>query len=500
MNNLRKISLFVLMAAAIIVIIGFSACEESGVIVPVKGVSLDNNTLVLDADNESHKLTAKVFPENANDKSLKWESTDPDVVHVDANGIITGVNPGTATIIVSTVDGNFTDRCTVTIGPFKTINYSLLKWWLNSENTSSTLTNYIKVVDIPSEAIAGTSSPSEAGTLGKIIKDSGKRVSLIPVLPDEEIGEYAFYGVENLEEVKLPDTLSRIERFAFYNCINLASVDLSNCTNLTEIGQGAFGYCTSLTSIDLSNCTNLTEIGNGFFRNCTSLISVDLSDCTNLNELGGEAFKECTSLASVDLSNCTNLNVIGYRAFALCQSLASVDLSDCTNLNVIGQYAFYNCTSLASVDLSYCTNLTEIGQWAFGYCTSLASVDLSNCTNLAAIGQCAFSFCQSLASLDLSNCTNLNVIGNQAFALCQSLASVDLFNCTNLTEIGRIAFSNCTSANIILPASIISIGTNAFGSDNSTYCQNVTVPTQAVKDLVTVSGYPESRIIGPPAP
>jgi len=59
-------------------------------------------------------LTATVYPENAANKALLWESDDTDVVTVD-NGIVSGVSEGTVKITVTTVDGGKTHVCDVKV-------------------------------------------------------------------------------------------------------------------------------------------------------------------------------------------------------------------------------------------------------------------------------------------------------------------------------------------------------------------------------------------------
>ena len=46
---------------------------------------------------------------------MTWESSAPGVATVDTNGKVTAVAEGTATITVTTTDGNFEDTCTVTV-------------------------------------------------------------------------------------------------------------------------------------------------------------------------------------------------------------------------------------------------------------------------------------------------------------------------------------------------------------------------------------------------
>ena len=61
------------------------------------------------------QLTATVAPANATDTSVTFESDDEAVVTVDANGLVTGIAAGEATITVTTTDGEFTDTSVVTV-------------------------------------------------------------------------------------------------------------------------------------------------------------------------------------------------------------------------------------------------------------------------------------------------------------------------------------------------------------------------------------------------
>ncbi len=72
--------------------------------VPVTGVSLEQSSLKLTKGTGTTKLSATVYPDNATNKSLVWSSSDPKVVKVDENGVVTPIAAGTATITVTTVD------------------------------------------------------------------------------------------------------------------------------------------------------------------------------------------------------------------------------------------------------------------------------------------------------------------------------------------------------------------------------------------------------------
>lgn len=84
--------------------------------VPVESVSLDKTNLEL-TEGGTETLTATITPDNATNKNVTWESSNTSVATVDADGKVTAVDAGTATITVTTVDGGFTDTCTVTVNP-----------------------------------------------------------------------------------------------------------------------------------------------------------------------------------------------------------------------------------------------------------------------------------------------------------------------------------------------------------------------------------------------
>ena len=81
--------------------------------VSVTGVKLDKTELPLVVGGNA-TLIATVEPDTATDKSVTWESSDPNVATVE-DGTVTAVKAGEATITVKTVDGGFTDTCAVKV-------------------------------------------------------------------------------------------------------------------------------------------------------------------------------------------------------------------------------------------------------------------------------------------------------------------------------------------------------------------------------------------------
>lgn len=85
--------------------------------VEVTEIQLSKQTLEVNKDSVI-KITAKLLPENATYKTLKWSSSNESVATVD-NGVIKTIKVGTCTITASTTDGKIKSTCTVNVIPVK---------------------------------------------------------------------------------------------------------------------------------------------------------------------------------------------------------------------------------------------------------------------------------------------------------------------------------------------------------------------------------------------
>ena len=83
-------------------------------VIPVTGVTLDKTSLTL-TEGETQALTATVSPSNASDKTVSWLSNNTTVATVSSDGVVTAKKAGTATITVTTVDGDKIATCSVTV-------------------------------------------------------------------------------------------------------------------------------------------------------------------------------------------------------------------------------------------------------------------------------------------------------------------------------------------------------------------------------------------------
>ena len=87
--------------------------------VPVTGVTLDKTTLELFTGNTA-TLTATVQPSDATNQNVTWESSNTEVATVGANGKVTAVGEGNATITATAADGS---------GKFATCEVTVVHTW-----------------------------------------------------------------------------------------------------------------------------------------------------------------------------------------------------------------------------------------------------------------------------------------------------------------------------------------------------------------------------------
>ncbi|MFJ7699993.1 phage major tail protein, TP901-1 family [Lysinibacillus fusiformis] len=88
--------------------------EETSTPVAVTGMAVDPTTLTV-AEGATGSIVANVVPVNATNKAVTFTSSDNAIATVSAQGVVTGVAEGSATITATTVDGGFTATTAVTV-------------------------------------------------------------------------------------------------------------------------------------------------------------------------------------------------------------------------------------------------------------------------------------------------------------------------------------------------------------------------------------------------
>ncbi|WP_052461863.1 S8 family peptidase [Sporosarcina koreensis] len=92
---------------------------EKARIIRVSGIELDRRTASLTVGNPATvsaiRLTARVLPETAADRTVTWATSDPRVAVVDQNGQVTAVGKGKAVITATTADGSYTAAADISV-------------------------------------------------------------------------------------------------------------------------------------------------------------------------------------------------------------------------------------------------------------------------------------------------------------------------------------------------------------------------------------------------
>ena len=137
--------------------------------VAVTGVTLSHSELTVDR-NGTAQLTAAVEPANAANQKVTWRSGAPAVAQVNRNGLVTGVAEGTALITVTTDDGAFMAKCTVTVtdvnkpaqaedGYYEIATAGQLKWFADEVNSGKPELNARLTADIDLRGVCSAAAP-----------------------------------------------------------------------------------------------------------------------------------------------------------------------------------------------------------------------------------------------------------------------------------------------------------------------------------------------------
>ena len=160
--------------------------------VNVTGVSLDKTSAELKI-NESLGLKASISPADATNKDVTWTSSDEKIAKVDANGKVTAVGVGKATITVTTKDGNFKATCDITVKNeevqvVKVIGVSLDKTSVELKiNESLGLKASISPADATNKDVTWTSSDEKIAKVdanGKVIAVGAGKVTITVTTKD----------------------------------------------------------------------------------------------------------------------------------------------------------------------------------------------------------------------------------------------------------------------------------------------------------------------------
>jgi hypothetical protein len=132
------------------------------------------------------------------------------------------------------------------------------------------------------------------------------------------IGDYAFQGCENLEEILIPENVG----YLWYSCgeqVNTEDgLELDDCSHIFE-------GCTGLKKVVFhKNAWQGEDICDTLFKGCSSLKHVELPE--TMQWIGRYMFEDCVELEEIVIPD--SVSTIGQYAFKNCKKLKRVVLPD----------------------------------------------------------------------------------------------------------------------------------------------------------------------------
>ncbi len=259
--------------------------------------------------------------------------------------------------------------------------------------------------------------------------------------PVTMIGYSAFGNgaADHVESVVLPETIIRIDDFAFHACYNLRNVVLPE--GLVYVGEDAFGFC-PIETITIPG--SIQQMGNGVFWRNGVLKRITIQNDQIVYQ--GNPFAGCDSL-----------------------TLNGIILPKNSSQTIKRNNALYSGTTLLYVpkdrnvtSYSISEETEKIADGAFEGLTGLKELWIPD--SVKSIGKNAFLSCDSLETIHFGK--GLKAIQFCAFIYCGSLKEVELPD--GLLSIGPSAFNYCTKlSKITIPSSVRTIEQGAFDKTNN---------------------------------
>ncbi|KAI5498783.1 ribonuclease inhibitor domain-containing protein [Trichomonas vaginalis G3] len=267
----------------------------------------------------------------------------------------------------------------------------------------------------------------------------------------EEIPDYCFYGCVNLEEINIPDRITEIYDFAFYN------TSLRNGINLNKVqslGQYSFAF-SKLTSITIKNAINFNSENDYYVLDYDNLHIFD--HCDNLEKV---IFEKSGFISLYEFINCKEFKTLETNgAFKLMDGMLCVTRGyedsrryedyrrneDSTN-NITAIYLYNISAKYERVTIP--ENIFGILFFAFRYANNIKTIAISHTMQILPY---AFADMASLEEVYF----NSNEIPYVCFYNCTKLSKVTLSD--NVKRINKYSFANTNLTEIVLPLSLENI-------------------------------------------
>ncbi len=472
-------------------------------------VRLEKETMEV-AYGQTVALKAMRDPDYTSDTSaFTWKSDNEDVVTVNENGEITGVELGTANVYV--VAGDYTDSCEITVtkaepeievptglkliagAPVKNIKLPEGFEWQHPESsvgmrmtvtfdasyTPEDTEHYDTVYGIPIEVQIiepKVLSVDLIDAMAVCVGTEHQMESVLDVKVQDDCGYDLIWRIEN-EEVATLDAAGNLVAVAPGETVIILKIQddfVENCHLVVNEHRWSASYtidkkptCTE-TGSESIHCTDCGAIKPETSRDIAArehsytewIVSVEPTV-----ESDGEKYKECVSCGDVIkevLPACIAYGELNAAIKWIILPDGTLKISGTGKLEqseVLNEYRT-QITGLIIED-----GITEIGDSAFQDFGGVKN-DLVIPDSVTAIGDRAFALTvPGTVERTLTLSKNLETIGSEAFAGNSNLKG-ELIIPDGVTTIGANAFSDCKgfTGDLVIPDSVTAIGDSAFSN------------------------------------
>lgn len=223
-----------------------------------------------------------------------------------------------------------------------------------------------------------------------------------------------------------------------YACQGLSCVILNGCTRLRDIS--GLAAISGIEVLRMSGCLARDEgIAQVLSASASSLCELDLSQCSNVYDLGAVPFHRCANLTHVDLSESNAVDAT-VAALASCPRLFSVNLSRCENVTSVADLGAGS--ELRHLDLSF-SAVTDAGLLRYTDKTGakyLERLTLRGCTSVGDLS--CLGRLKRVTVLDLSASAFDAAASLPAIAAgCKLLGEIDLQECLQVRDLSPLGAS-----------------------------------------------------------